>query len=138
MNCLSNLITTKFLRNIYDEMTQARTTLTNTTVYSNLPSFFPARPQDRKGLYNRYMKMYEFKSAFDDVTVDGDMVYYLQQEHIVWIASKHKMIIDKAILETAYTTGELCIHSCKHIIQNKALYAAMFDIRMCITPLTTN
>lgn len=140
MNCLSNLIRTKFLRNIKNEVIQARNNITTNPMSSEKPSFYPARLSDRKKLYNYYLKLYNFKGAFDEIDVDCDdeLVYYLQQGSIVWIASRYKEVITKAILETAYTTGELCLHNCKHIIQNKTLYAAMFDLRINIDPLTTN
>lgn len=140
MNCFNNLTKTKFLRNISDEIKAAHKSITIANMPNEKPSFLPARFTDRKKLYNYYMKLYNFRGAFDDIdiSVDDELIYYLQQGSIVWIASKYKAIVDKAILETAYTTGEVCLHSCKHVLQNKALYAAMFDLRFNIDPLTTN
>ena len=140
MNCFRNLIQTKFLRNVQNEIEQAHNTITMDPIHNDLPSFYPARLVDRKKLYNYYLKTYNFKSYLDDVdiTAEDELVFYMQQNAIVWIASRHKDVISKAIIDTLYTTGELCLHNCKHIIQNKAVYAAMFDTRFCITPLTKN
>ncbi len=118
----------------------AHTALISDSMQHGKPSFLPARLSDRKKLYTYYLKLYNLKSSFDDIDISEseDLVFYMQEDYIVWIASKQRSVVDKAIRETAYTTGEMCIHQCKHIIQNKAIHAAMFDIRMRITPLTTN
>lgn len=141
MNCLDSLVKTRFLRNIDNEIMQARNIVTNPDpMTAEIPDFLPARLSDRKKLYNRYLDLYDFRSRFADIDVDSldDLVYYMDAGNIVLIVSRYKNVVTKIINETAYTTGEVCIHRCKHFIQNKAYYAAMFNMTLCITPLTTN
>ena len=141
MNCLNNLIKTRFLRNIGNEITQAQNIVTNPqNMPIDIPDFFPAGLSNRKKLYNKYLDLFDIRSKFSEIDVDSkdDLVYYLDAGPIAVVISKYKYVIAKAINETAYTTGELCIHSCKHYIQNRVYYAAMFNMNMRITPLTTN
>jgi hypothetical protein len=141
MDCLNNLVKTRFLRNINNEITQARNIITNPRYMpTDIPDFFPARLTDRKKLYNRYLDYYGFKDRFCDIDVESvdDIVYHMDAGNVVLVISKYKYVITKIINETAYTTGEMCIHNGKHFIQNKLYHSAMFNMTMCITPLTTN
>lgn len=140
MNCLNNLITSKFLKNTANEIEQASAVLHNiTNMQWQSFGFFPASPTDRKKLYNKYMSLCDFKSSFDDIDVsDVNLVCYMQDSDIVWVASRRKPLVDQVVMDSLYTTGDICIHRAKHYIQNKLFYAAMFDLRFTITPLTTN
>lgn len=139
MDCLNQLIKSKFLKNFSSEIIKARNTLQAMEPRGNVLGYFPGKLADRKKIYDRYMNMYEFKASFDDVDVeDVEMVFYLQEDNIVWVASRIKQVIDHSIKESLYTTGDLCIHRSKHFIQNRLFYAAMFDLSFQITPPTVN
>lgn len=139
MNCLNQLIKSQFLKNFSSEIIKARNTLQAMEPNHKTLGYYPGRLADRKKLYKYYMDFYDFKASFDEIDIqDIEMVYYLQEDNIVWVASRLKQVIDHSITESLYTTGDVCLYKTKHFIQNKLFHAAMFDLSFQIAPPTVN
>jgi len=140
MDCFDKLINTHFLKNIDKEFIEARNSL-NQIPKPPIPfGELPFLPKDRRKLYNYYMKLLDIKGSFDDVDVNDnpDMVYYLQEGPIAWIACRHKNIVDSAIKDSLYVNGEVTIYKGKQYIQNRLFYVAMYDLTIKVIPPTTN
>jgi hypothetical protein len=139
MNCLENLINCRFLKNTGNELSQARDMLGSSEILLHHISYLPLSKEGRKDLYNYYMDLLGFKESFTQEDVeDLDMVYYIQEENIVWIASRIKQTIDTAVKESMYTTGDIPICRSRHFIHNRLFYTVMYDLTIQFPPLTTN
>lgn len=139
MNCLSDLITSRFLKKTIQEIKQANAALLTNDMQPRSLGILFGRKEDRKKLYDSYMRMCDFKSSFQDIDVtDDDMLYYLQEGPIVLVMARTKSYVDKVVTDSLYTTGDFCFYRGKHYIHNRTHHTAMFDMDFTITPLTTN
>lgn len=139
MNCLEKLVNCKFLKNIGNEISQARSTLQYEDLLPGYDGMYPFLSKDRKAYYNYYLTLTGFKSNFSEEDVQSfDMIYYLQEQNIVWIASRAKFVIDEAIKESLNTTGDIYIYRGKHFIHNKLFHTVMYDLSYRFPPTTTN
>lgn len=139
MDCLGGLIKCRFLKNTGVELKRAQTAIRVSDANMESLNFHPCLATDRKQMYNYYMSVYDFKSSFNEIDVNNpEMVYYLQEDNIVWIACRSKSFIDQAVIESCYTTGDVCLHRAKHFIQSKLFHTVMFDLSFQISPPTVN
>ena len=139
MNCLEKLVSCSFLKNIGNELSQARTTLQHEDALPSYGSMYPLQIKERKAYYNYYLKLTGFISNFgEEDVVSTDMIYYLQEQNIVWIASRAKFVIDDAVKESVNTTGDLYIYRGKHFIHNRLFHTVMYDLSYRFPPVTTN
>lgn len=139
MDCLKKLIDCHFLKNTGKELSQARHMLKSMDANQVKPGFIAGNYTARKKLYNYYVELYGFKEDFDQEDVETpDMIYYLQEDNIVWIASRHKDMIDQSIHDSLHTSGDVCIFRGRHIIHNRLLHTVMFDLSMQFPPVTKN
>lgn len=140
MACLDKLIKNHFLRNVNKEILEARNTLHPIPKAPIPAGTLPFRSKDRKKLYEYYAKLLDIQGSFDDVDVNEqpDMVYYLQEGPIAWVASRYKHLVDQTIKDSMYVGGEVSIYKGKKYIQSKLFYVAMYDLTFRIFPPTTN
>lgn len=139
MSCLDNLINCMFLKNTSSEIVQARRVLQVNDEVSSKSIYLPLRTKDRKKLYDHYLDLWNFKQDLEHINLeDLDAIYTVQENNIVWMASRLGGVIDIAITEALYITGDLYIYRGRHFIQNKLIHTVLYDLNFQVPPPTTN
>ncbi len=137
MQCLNNLIASQFLKNTTKELQLARNTLSSSVLPE--PGQLPCTKKEQKKLYNTYMDILGFRDLYSDMDVDDyDMLYYLQDGYIVWLATRNKHSLKDAISDSLYTNGDIPFYQAKQFINSKLYYVAMYDLTFRMQPLTKN
>ncbi len=137
MSCLSQLISNQFLKNTHKELQLARTALS--TLAMPEPGLLPCTKSDKKALYQYYEELLGFKDSYGDMhSEDYDMLYCIQDSHIVWIATRNKKLYHEALLDSVYTNGDVPFYQARQFINNRLYHVAMYDLTFTIQPLTKN
>lgn len=133
MKCYKQLVQSKFLAKASEELSRARKFVNNeeASLFSTTLTFNKA---DRKYIYDCYVEEFmlldEIQNEFDPEEDYKDIVFYLQEDYILYMYSRSRRLIKEAVLYSYNVHGDIPIHKSKHVIHSKVWFTALIDTRM--------
>jgi hypothetical protein len=133
MKCFKQLVQSKFLAQASEELSRARKVADNGEALYFDPSLIYNKA-DRKYIYDCYVEDYmlldEIENSFDSEEDYKDVIFYSQEDHLLFIFSRSRKLIKEAILYSFNVHGDIPLHKSKHNIHNKLWFTALIDTRM--------
>lgn len=140
MRCFESLVKSKFLANVSNELSLARQAI-RTMSQTAFPTNFYCDKRDRKALYDEYVYQYylleEIKDTIDN-TIDPELIYYVQYDHIMYLYSLVKNQVTDAATYNYNIHGILPLYRGRHRIDGYTVYTALLDTRLTFNPFSPN
>ena len=135
MKCFKQLVNSKFLAKASEELNRARKLI---QYDDSVPLFDPPtmhfHKADKKYVYECYMEDFgfinELMDSGDPEYSDKNMIFYIQEDPIMFIYSRSKRLITEAIKYSFYVNGDIPIHTTKHVIDGRVWFTTMIDTRI--------
>jgi len=139
MKCFERLVNSSFLANAKKELLAAQRTLKAEEALFFEPTLL-FNKQEVKDIYNFYIEDYAFLCGIEqtDIDLSKDTIYYTQEDHILFIYSKTKKLIDEAITYSYNVNGDIPFYRGRHKINNQIIFTALIDVRIHFQPSSPN
>jgi hypothetical protein len=131
MNCFKRLVDSNFLANAKNELVAAQRVLKAAEALPFDATLIFNR-DDAKYVYDCYVEDYALLFEVEQSTteISKDVIYYIQEEHVLFIYSRSKKMVDEAVLYSYSVNGDVPLFRAKHIINKHAIHTALIDIRI--------
>lgn len=135
MKCFEQLVNSKFLGQVSEELRRAQRVLQRGDVVSLFdPPTIYASKADRRYIYDCYVEDFglieELYDKEDPEYNMKDVIFYIHDEPILFIYSRSKKLITEAIKYSYYVNGDIPLHTTKHTINGKVWFTTMIDTRI--------
>lgn len=132
MSSYSNLVKSRFFRNIKTELKTARTAIQ--MGLSADPDIVSLSFNNKvcKQRYAYYMDWFDLMGYFELAAENLDVINYIEYEYIVLVLGKKKREVHDMISYLYYTYGNVPFYRGTSIIDNQRVYTAMLDIRFIL------
>ncbi len=140
MGCFESLVKSKFLANVSSELSLARQAIRSMS-QTLFPSIYYADKRDQKALYDEYVFQYYIIEEIRDTlneSVDPDMIYFLQYDHMMCLYSLKKSQVTDAAMYNYNIHGYIPIYRGRHRVDGFTMYTVLFDTRMSHIPFSPN
>ena len=139
MKCFERLVDSNFLANAKKELLAAQQVLKAEEALFFEPTLVFNR-QAAKYIYDCYVEdyalLYEIEQS--DVDLSKGTIYYIQEDHILFIYSKTKKLIDEAITYSYNVNGDIPFYRGRHKINNQVIFTVLIDVRIPFQPSSPN
>lgn len=140
MRCFESLVKSKFLANVSNELSLARQAIRSMS-QTLFPTTYYADKRDRKGLYDEYVYQYFVIEEIQDTlkeSIDSDMIYFLQCDHMTCFYSLKKNLVAEAVEYNYNLFGYIPIYNGRHRVNGYTVYTSIIDTRMSFQPFSPN
>ena len=141
MGCFDKLVRSRFLANVSTELELARRTI-QSMGQSHFPASLPGSRKVRKKVYDNYLYQYYLLDEINGMVLEEepqkDMVYYIQLDHIIFVYSRTKKLIDEAVMYSYNVNGDLPFYRGKHRIEGYTFHTVLIDTRLNVIPYSPN
>ena len=130
MKCYKQLVNSKFLAKASKELQYAQS-----AAYSEASFFEPQitfNKSTRRRIYDDYVQYYDLLKELQDThdLVDNkDLVFYIQEDNVLFVYSRSKSIIKEAVLYSYNVYGNVPLHKSRHIVNNHTWFTLLVDTR---------
>jgi len=139
MGCFSQLTQSNFLSESKEELLSAqRKLVTGAAPLFDATLIF--NKKDRKYVYDNYIREYELLTELLELEVDVSkrLIFYIQDDHLLFIYSKTRKLVDEAVIYNYNVCGDIPFCRSKHIIKGQTYFTALIDRRIEFTPISPN
>ena len=143
MKCFEQLVNSKFLSKVSEELSRARNIIgydPDSVLLFDPPTIHTDK-QDRRYVYDCYMDEFGLLAELEehnDLNGGKDVIYYIQEDPILFVYSRSKRLITEAIKYSYYVNGLIPICTTKHVINGRVWFTTMFDSRIPFPSASTN
>ena len=139
MGCFSQLVQSKFLSRAKEELLSAQRKLKagEAPLFDSTLLF---DKKDRKYVYDTYVWDYNLLAEIEEMEEGSpkDVIYYIQEDYILFIYSRTRKLIDEAILYSYNVNGDIPLCRSKHIVNGCAYFTVLIDCRINFIPSSPN
>lgn len=139
MSCFNQLVQSKFFSRASEEFASAQRKLkAGQDLRFDTTLLFDKK--DRKYVYETYVWDYYLLAEIEEMGENSpkDVIHYVQEDHILFIYSRTKKLIDEAILYSYNVNGDIPLCKSKHIVNGCAYFTVLIDCRICFIPTSPN
>lgn len=139
MNCFKRLVDSNFLANAKNELLAAQRVLKAEEAHPFDATLIFNR-DDAKYVYDCYVEDYAllFEVEQSEEELLKDAIYYIQEEHILFIYSKTKKLVDEAVLYSYNVNGDIPLYRGRHKVDKQVVFTALIDVRIPFSPSSPN
>ncbi len=139
MNCFKRLVDSNFLANAKNELLAAQRVLKAEEALPFDATLIFNR-DDAKYVYDCYIEDYAllFEVEQSEEELLKDAIYYIQEDHILFIYSKTKKLVDEAILYSYNVNGDIPLYRGRHKVNRQVVFTALIDVRIPFSPSSPN
>lgn len=139
MGCFSQLVQSSFLSRAKEELLSAQRRL-KTGEAPLFDSTLIFDKKDKKYVYDSYVWDYNLLAELEEMEDDTpkDVIFYIQEEHILFIYSRTRKLIDEAIWYSYNVNGDIPLCRSKHVIRGRTYFTVIIDCRIHFIPNSPN
>lgn len=150
MSCFKQLVESKFLSNVRQELHQARQALHQSSMVedassdhqdSQSPAVY-AYGQDlsaRKPFYAFCVHRFNLLTSMDETAdYSASQLFSISIDYMRLFFARHKSVVDNACMYAYNVNGDMPYYRGKHQIKGKVYYTAFIDTRFSWTPNSPN
>lgn len=139
MSCFEKLVRSNFLANAKKELLAAQQVLKAEEALFFEPVFLFDK-QAAKYMYESYVDTYALLYEIQEsgFSLSKDTIYYIQEDHILFIYSKTRKLVDEAILYSYNVNGDVPIYRGRHKLDKQVIFTALIDVRIPFSPFSPN
>lgn len=140
MGLTNRLAHSKFLTNIARELQCAREVIRSAHYTTYVPQLI-ADKKLKKQIYEECLYYYDLSTEMQetlDQGIDADSTYCIQYDHIVFMYALSSKQLKETMQYTYNLNGDFPFYRARHRINNKTVFAALYDTRITFMPASPN
>jgi hypothetical protein len=138
MGCFKQLVESSFLSNVYSELRMAQRRLQEESVMNEDPILLFDK-KEKKQQYRDYMyELHFLETIMEEGDHDDHSLYCIQEDHILFVYSRKKKLIDESIRYGFYVHGDLPICRSRYKAASGTFFTALVDTRFVFPSSSPN